>query len=153
MTGPSIEWRVHPARDRPMMGGIVLAIILVLSVLAGVWTRVWFWGVFSFLVLFLSLEPFYFPTRFRLEEKGLTVVRRFSKSEREWKIFRRCELDLDGITLSPYRKRGFMDPYRSIRIRFGGMNRDEVARFVRERVDPGIEWIQDSRWTNNVTAA
>jgi hypothetical protein len=88
-----------------------------------------------------------------LEEEKLTVVRRFSRSEREWGIFRRCIVDRDGMTLSPYRKPSFMDGYRSIRLRWGSVDRAQVVAFIRGRLAPDVEWIEDRNWKPDATAA
>lgn len=153
MSEMTLEWTVHPVRERPRLGVLVFGIILAMSAGAWFWTKSVFWPLFAFLVLFLSLESFYFPTRFLLDEGKLTVFRRFSRSEREWTIFRRCQLDRDGMTLSPYRKPTFMDGYRSIRLRWGRVDREQVVAFVRERLGPDVEWMQDRNWKPNATAA
>ena len=141
-----LGWTVHPFRERMGLGLAVFAVILTVSVGAALWTKSPFWGIFSFGVLFLSLESFYFPTRFLLEEKKLTVIRRFSKSEREWTLFRRCYADRDGLTLSPFTKSSWLETYRALRLRFGGQDREKVTEYVRGRLGPGVEWIQDQRW-------
>jgi hypothetical protein len=148
-----MAWTVHPVRERPRLGVLVLGIILAMCIGSWFWTRSAFWPLFCFLVLFLSLESFYFPTRFELEEGKLTVFRRFSRSEREWGIFRRCLVDRDGMTLSPYRKPSFMDGYRSIRLRWGRVDREEVVAFVRARLAPDVEWKQERDWKPGATAA
>lgn len=148
-----MAWTIHPVRERPRLGVLVLGIILAMCVGSWFWTKHAFWPFFSFAVLFLSLESFYFPTRFMLEEEKLTVIRRFSRSEREWGIFRRCIVDRDGMTLSPYRKPSFMDGYRSIRLRWGSVDRAQVVAFIRGRLAPDVEWIEDRNWKPDATAA
>ena len=114
--------------------------------LAGIWGGAWFWTLLSFAVLFLSLESFYFPTRFLLEERKLTVIRRFSRSEREWRVFRRCTVDGHGITLSPFVRSSWLEAYRAIRLRFGHGNREAVLTFLKEHLGAEVDWIQDPRW-------
>ena len=128
----ALEWTVHPVRERPRLGILVLGVILAMSVGSWFWMRSAFWPLFSFLVLFLSLESFYFPTRFRARGGEADRLRRFSRSEREWAIFRRCQVDRDGMTLSPYRKPTFMDGYRAIRLRWGSVE-PRAGRRVRPR--------------------
>lgn len=153
MSGSGMAWTVHPVKERPRLGFLVVGIILAMSVGSWFWTKSAFWPLFCFLVLFLSLESFFFPTRFELEEGKLIVHRRFSHSEREWSIFRRCQIDRDGMTLSPYRKPNFMDGYRSIRLRWGPVDREQVVAFVRTRLAADIEWKQDRNWKPDATAA
>ncbi|MDM7916031.1 MAG: hypothetical protein QUU85_12315, partial [Candidatus Eisenbacteria bacterium] len=146
MSETVLDWTIHPFAERRRRGIAVLAAILAFSVGASFYSGHVYWGLFSFAVLFLSLESFYFPTRFVLEDAKLTVIRRFSKSEREWGAFRRCLLDGNGLTLSPFSKSSWLEEYRAIRLRFGPRERDEVVRFVREHVQPTAEWVQDPRW-------
>lgn len=141
MTEAALEWTVHPFRGRRGLGWTVLAAIGLLSVGAGLLGRAWFWGIFSFVVLFLSVESFYFPTRFALSAEKLVVVRRFSRSEREWGAFRRCLVDPRGITLSPFSRSSWLEAYRAIRLRVTPENRDSVLRFLRQRLGSQVQWI------------
>ncbi len=141
LSGETLDWKVHPFRERRNLGiGILIGIVL-FSALAGLWGRAWFWSVFCFIVLFLSLESFFFPTRFILEEEKLVVVRRFSRSERPWKIFRRCRVDGQGVTLSPFTKATWLEAYRAIQVRFSPLNREKVLQLLRERLGSEVEWI------------
>lgn len=153
MSAERIEWTVHPFRERPRLGGLVLAIIVAMSVAAYFWTRLWFWTVFSFLVLFLSLEPFYFPTRYVLDTEKLTVFRRFSRSEREWAAFKRCVVESGTVMLSPFRKGSWLEEYRAIRLRFLSDNREAVLAYLRARLGPDTEWISPSNRRKDATAA
>jgi hypothetical protein len=136
---------------RPRLGWIVLMVIGAASAAATLWGRSLFWGLFSFAVLFLSLESFYFPTRFLLEEQKVTVIRRFSRSEREWSVFRRCTVDRDGLTLSPFARSSWLEAYRAIRLRFLPGNREAVVAFVRQHLGEGVEWVQDQRWKRDAS--
>ena len=134
MSEGGLEWRSHPFGERPVLGAIVLAGIVAFSIAAGVWGKAWFWSGFCFAVLFLSLESFYFPTRFIMSEEKLVVIRRFSRSEREWKVFRRCMVDRQGITLSPFIKSNLLEAYRAIRLRYDSSDEDAVIGFLEERL-------------------
>ena len=149
MSEAVLDWKVHPFSERPLLGWGVLAGITGLSILAGIWGGAWFWTLLSFAVLFLSLESFYFPTRFILEEEKLVVIRRFSRSEREWSVFRRCMVDGQGITLSPFKRSSWLEAYRAIRLRFAPGNREAVLAFIEERLGAEVDWIQDPRWKRN----
>ena len=146
MSEAVLEWKVHPFSERRTLGWGVLAGIAGFSILAGVWGGAWFWTFLSFALLFLSLESFYFPTRFILEEDKLIVVRRFSRSERQWSVFRRCLVDGEGITLSPFARASWLEAYRAIRLRFGPENRDAVLAFLEGHLAAEVDWTQDPRW-------
>ncbi|MBD3161419.1 MAG: hypothetical protein GF346_04335 [Candidatus Eisenbacteria bacterium] len=144
----TLEWKVHPFGERRGTGLAVLAGITAFSVGAGLWGGAWFWTLFSFAVLFLSLESFYFPTRYVLSEEKLVVIKRFSRAERAWTVFRRAEVDRRGVTLSPFAKRSFLEAYRAIRLVFRGGNREEVLALLRERLREDVEWTESEAVRN-----
>ncbi len=137
-----IAWRVHPALERPGLGALVLALVVVISVLIGLWMRGPYWSIFAFGVLFLSLEAFFLPSRFELDERGVVVRKPFSQASRPWDQFRRVVFDPFGVTLSPFSRRHWLDPYRAVRLRFAGgrgrtqgPGRAEVRRYILEHLD------------------
>ncbi len=153
MSEERLEWTVHPFRERPRLGIAVLVVIVAASIAIYFWTGLWFWAVFSALVLLLSLEPFYFPASYVLEPERITVIRRFSRSEREWKAFRRCVVEPAGVVLSPFRKASWLEEYRAIRVRLPRENREAVLEYLRARLGPDTEWITLSNRNKNATAA
>ena len=118
--------------------------ILILAAGLGILTHSAYWGVFGAVVLFLSLEGFYFPTRYELDERGVTMIRGVSRSERTWDSVRRVVEDRAGLTLSPYRGRRFMEPFRAVRLLFDGGDREAIVRWVREAVNPTPEAAPES---------
>lgn len=140
---PEMIWKARPVSNRPVRGVLVVALILIFSIAVGIWMRSRYWGIFGFLVLFLSLESFFFATTYRLGEDGVEVRKRFSKSLRGWDTFRTVYVDRRGATLSPYEGRAFMEPYRASRILFAG-NRDLVMDFIRSRIGPEVRIVETS---------
>lgn len=149
-----LAWRVHPAGERPTLGALILALIGACSVLVGLWMKGAYWSIFAFGVLFLSLEAFFLPSRFELDAGGVSVRKPFSQASRPWGQFRRVVFDPFGVTLSPYGRRNWLDPYRAVRLRFsagsgasGGVDRQEVRRFVLAHVDAALVTIEDYEQT------
>lgn len=135
-SGARIAWRVHPAAERPRMGLLVAVLIVVLSVLAGIWMKQFFWTVFSLIVLFLSLEAFFLPSRFELGEEEIAVRKPFSRLTRPWSHFRRVIFDEAGVTLSPFAQRRWIEPYRAIRLNYGATAAREAVRdFILAHID------------------
>jgi len=129
-TRPEMVWMARPVTGRPWLGGSVLVLIAGVSAGVGVWMKSPYWSIFAFLVLFLSLESFFFATTYRLGEDGVEVKKRFSRSFRGWDAFRTIYVDRRGVTLSPYGGRSFMEPFRALRLHFGD-NREPVLDFIR----------------------
>ncbi len=139
-TSPEVAWRVHPAAERLGVGVLVLGLVLVLSFLAGIWMEGPYWGAFAFVVLFLSLEAFFLPSRYALSPEGVEVAKPFSKAQRPWTHFRRVVFDAGGITLSPFARRSWLETYRALRLRYPGVTGtgpgpEEIRRYILEQVD------------------
>jgi hypothetical protein len=144
-----IAWRVHPAAERRGMAVFVLALILALSVLAAAWMRGAYWGLFAFLVLFLSLESFFLVSRYALGPEGVRVERAFSRSERAWSSFRSAWFDASGVTLSPFGRRHWLETYRAVRLRYGrtpgAPTREAVNEHLLAHLDPAQVQIHGPR--------
>ena len=139
-----LAWRVHPAAERRGLAVLVASLILLLAVLAAAWMGSAYWGIFAGVVLFLSLEAFFLPASYELDGEGVRVRKPFSRVERPYDAFRRAVFDPTGVTLSPFRRRNWLESYRAIRLRFsraharadGDPEPGEVWEFLRARLDP-----------------
>ncbi|MBM3316223.1 MAG: hypothetical protein FJY75_00050 [Candidatus Eisenbacteria bacterium] len=134
-----LDWRTHPAAERRGVAAGVTLLMLAMAVLTGFWMGGAYWGVFAFLVLFLSLESFFLPTTYELRAAGIIVRKPFSRAERSWDAFRSAWCDGYGVTLSPFARRHWLESYRGIRLRLparGGPGAEELRSWLRERLDP-----------------
>jgi hypothetical protein len=136
-----LAWTAHPLRRRPAHGILAGGAILGAGVGLGYLTRSAFWMVFSVALLFLSLESFFLATRYELGAEGLCIRKAFSRSVMEWGRFRRVYQDRHGLTLSPYRRRAFLEPYRSARLLFDGGDAAAIRDLVRGRLSAEVEWL------------
>lgn len=131
--GEQLRWRVHPAAERRLLAIVIAVLIVILAALAGVWMRGVYWGFFAALVLFLSLEAFFLPSTFELDAAGVRVRKPLSTVEKPWSAFRRVVFDPIGVTLSPFARRSWLEPYRALRLRYPQRGEPSIAsvqRFV-----------------------
>ena len=138
--GETLCWTAHPFLRARGRGVAILAFILILALALGAWTKTPFWGVFAVFILGLSLEGFYLPTTFELREQGVVVKKFFSRSESSWARFRRVYEDRRGLTLSPYRRKNMLEPYRSVRLLFDGGDPEAIRRWVRGVLPAEAAW-------------
>lgn len=131
--GPAIEWRVHPATRRPWLTAIVSVFILLISFLVLVATGSQWFSFFALVVLFASLAKFYFPTSYRMDERGVTIKTTTQTLLKEWKLFRSYYPDKNGVLLSPFAEPSRLENFRGLYVMFGG-NREEVIDFVSRHV-------------------
>ncbi|MDI6808866.1 MAG: hypothetical protein QME66_07795 [Candidatus Eisenbacteria bacterium] len=134
----TLAWNINPVSQSKFLA--VSIIVLFVAVAFGVYvsTKDYLFGVMSFVILFFALGSFFFPTSYVLDKDGILVGTRFSKSKKPWSSFQSFSHDRHGITLSPFLKSSWLEPYRVTRVRFRE-NREEVLGFVRERLGSEAE--------------
>ncbi len=135
----AVEWQAWPLRERPVAGGVAFVVIVGSGVaVVAIGGHVLF-GLIAVAVLFGSLNPFFSPTRFRLDEDGVRVERWPVTKVRAWHEIRACYVDARGATLSPFVGRPWLEPYRAIRLLFAGHDaagggtggsREQVVAFI-----------------------
>jgi len=128
-----LEWSVFPFLEDKRRSAVVVAIIAAAGILVHLAFKDVFLTLLSLAILVVSLHTFFTKTTYRLEEKGVTVTTLGVKTFKTWSAFKRYSTDAKGITLSPFAKPSRLDPFRSVRMLFGG-NKDEVVAFVSKRI-------------------
>jgi hypothetical protein len=98
------SWRVHPAAERPLAAGGAAAVILAAAAGAHLFMghAVWSWVAAGLAALLLtaSLQRFFFPGRFELDERGITARWLMSSQFIPWSEVRRFVRDERGAFLS-----------------------------------------------------
>jgi hypothetical protein len=93
----------------------------------------------SFAVLLLSLSRYFFPTRYRVDDEGVEATHIIGSTRRPWTALRTFAADGRGVTLSPYLRRTWLEPYRAVRLIYDrnyDRNRAEVLAVVASRLTP-----------------
>jgi hypothetical protein len=134
MTPPAgtLAWRVHLFAERPGRGWMALGIMAVVMALLH------FAGddrfiPFAFVVFFISLAPFFFPTHYELTPDGVTRRVGLFSTRRRWEEFPRFYPDAEGVKLSTFARPSRREPFRGMWLRFAG-NRDEVLAYVASKI-------------------
>jgi len=128
-----LEWSVFPFLEDARRSAIVVLIIVAAGVAVHLAFKEVFLTVLAFAILVVSLHTFFTKTTYRLGEKGVTVRMVGVKTFKTWSAFKRYNADGKGVTLSPFAQPSRLDPFRSVRLLFGG-NKDEVVAFISKRV-------------------
>jgi len=132
MADKKITWISHPARENPVKLGMVITITTLFLIffwfVAGPW-----WCILTVIVVFLSLYPFWVPTKYALDQEGIEVSRFLYRRKFPWSRFRRYEVDSGGIFLGTFRKPSRLDPFRGLYL-VGGHKHPEAVDLVKERI-------------------
>jgi len=129
-----LSWRACPARQRPaaalLAGLAIAAVALACAALGGV-----FWGILAVVVLLVSLNRFFFPSRFVIDSEGVTATYLLGTQRFAWSEIRRFSCDRHGLYLSTRSRRSRLDAYRGLHLLFGG-RREEVLCRIRASLAP-----------------
>ena len=134
----SLEWSVWPARDRPWAAAVLLVSLMVLGVLIAQATGDTVLGLAAPVFLLASVGSFIARTEYRLTPESIEVRTLGVARARPWAEMRRATADRNGIFLSPFEKRSWLEAYRGVRLPFGG-NRDQVVAFVESKLPVSVE--------------
>jgi hypothetical protein len=121
-------WRAHPALERRVPAA--LGAVLVLGVAGAVYASSGSpgWGALALLVLTAALRRFYFPSRFDIDQQGITARFPLATRRLRWSDVRRFVTDRHGGYLSPRPGRSRLDAYRGLHILFGAQREAVVQR-------------------------
>jgi len=124
-----LEWSVFPFKENMRRSAIVIGIIIGSGIIVCFAFDDIFLGVLSIVILFVSLHTYFTRTTYCLTDQGIEIKSSVGKTFKAWSEFKRFHADAKGITLSPFAKRSRLEPFRSVRLLYGG-NREDVVEFV-----------------------
>lgn len=129
-----ILWRVHPLTENAWRS--LLLVVIIIATCYGVWSWTGYGGLALLALIFLvvSMAPFLFPTRYRIDSEGLEVIFLGVRSFKGWEEYKNFYPHDVGVHLSPFRKLTGLDPFRGNFIRFAPGNREEVIRFLDKHI-------------------
>lgn len=131
--GEVLAWTAHPLRRRPLAAVLVTIFILVVGFLVLITTESKAFGTLALVVLFASLAKFYFPTKYRLTDRRITIKSTTQTIHKNWSQFRSFYPDNNGVLLSPFVQPSRLENFRGIYLIFE-KNRQEVLSFVQSHI-------------------
>ncbi len=108
-----MEWEIWLLRDNKLKGIFGIFIIFLVSFLIFI-SYGSFFSLLSLLILVFSINDFLFPIKYKINDKKIVVEKIFWKKEIDIKNIKRVEKITQGIFVSPYIKRGFLDNLRGM---------------------------------------
>lgn len=132
-TGAAIQWTCHPVKNRTLVSVMVtLFVIFIVTYVYYSFESVGF-ALLAFIVLSLSLARFYFPTHYRLSDKGVTIKTPTQTISKQWSEYRSYYPDKNGVLLSPFAEPSRLENFRGIFLMYGG-KRDEIISFIGKHI-------------------
>jgi len=129
----TLQWTCHPVKRKPLVSSLVSLFIAVIGAMIYLMTESHLFTLLGMIIMLMSLAKFYFPTTFKLSDRGVTVKTTTGTLFKEWKIYRSCYPDKKGILLSPFGEPSRLENFRGLYVMFEG-NAGEVTAFVRKHI-------------------
>ena len=125
----AFNWSCHPLRKRPLVSVLVtLFVILAVAYVYYSFDSVGF-ALLTFIVFALSLARYYFPTHYRLSEKGVTIKTPTQTISKQWSEYRSFYPDKNGVLLSPFAEPSRLENFRGIYLMYGG-KREQIISYI-----------------------
>ena len=124
-----LSWRYHPAAKNKAKTVLVAMVVAFFGFFTWWYSQSTIFAFLAAVILTASLGVFFFPTRYTLTEENLTVEFLGTKQVKKWGNFVRAEPEKNGVFLSPFACKSFLEHYRGVFVRYDG-NKEEVDRFV-----------------------
>jgi len=128
-----LSWQAHPARERRVQAAGALGVIIAFCGLIYTAFGSVGWAVVSMAVLLASLSRFFFPSRFEIDEEGITARYPLRRMRLKWAVLRRFAHDRHGGYLSRRSRPSRFDAFQGMHILFGS-RRDEVIAAINRRL-------------------
>jgi hypothetical protein len=125
-----LTWSAHPARERIREAVFAVVVILTVSTVMYLSFQSIWWGLLAVLVLIVSLNRFFFPSRFKIDPRGITAHYPLRTQFYGWKDVRRFRHDRNGGYLSTRYVDSRFDAYRGMHLLFGNQ-KEAVVRQIR----------------------
>lgn len=123
------SWRAHPARERRAQAVMALGVIAAFCVVVFLAFASWAWTALCFVVLVASLSRFFFPSRFEIDDEGITARYPLRRMRLRWTELRRFVHDRYGGYLSTRARPSRLDAFKGMHILFGAQ-RDRVVATI-----------------------
>lgn len=131
----SLCWKVHPLRQERAGKSILLVVIVgAVSWVAAFSFGHFAYGLLSLSILIFSLAHYFFPSRYSLDETGVSRTLLGHQTRRVWAEFRRVDARSNGLFLSPFARPSRLDSFRGLFLPFHKRG-DQVVYYVQQYVD------------------
>ena len=129
----AFNWSCHPVRKRPLVSVLVtLFVILAVAYVYYSFDSLGF-ALLTFIVFALSLARYYFPTHYRLSEKGVTIKTPTQTISKQWSEYRSFYPDKNGVLLSPFAEPSRLENFRGIYLMYGG-KREQIISYINKYI-------------------
>ncbi len=132
-----MKWTVHPAKENATKTVISLIFIIVFLLFIVIAYNI-YWALLGFLFLVATLHSYYFPTSYEITEDEVIVKTIFAKNKRKLSEFKKTYAGKNGILLSPFRHKTFLNNFRGVFLLVPNQNKQEIMEFVNKKISENV---------------
>ncbi|MEO0071938.1 MAG: hypothetical protein ABIK10_00655 [candidate division WOR-3 bacterium] len=130
----TISWQVHLAKEHPKKTILVGLFLLLVSIFF-----IKFYGLVLTLVawgfLFITLNAYFLPTQYTLTDNEVIIDKRIVTNRLPWTHFKKYYFTRNGIVLSPFSRRNFLDNFRGVHLILPKEGQAEILEFIKQKLD------------------
>jgi hypothetical protein len=127
----AFSWRAHPAAEHRGRAALAAVAVLAVAAAAAAFAGSAWWGLFALVVLVVALNRFYFPSRFTIDDDGITAAYPLRTRRCPWTELRRFVHDEAGGYLSRRIRPSRLDAFGGMHVLFGGQRELIIDRIRR----------------------
>ncbi|MEO0122676.1 MAG: hypothetical protein ABIL69_01555 [candidate division WOR-3 bacterium] len=124
-----MKWQVHPAKKNITKTILSTAFIIIFLSLIAIFYNL-YWALLGLIFLIASLNSYYFPTTYEITDEEVIVKTIFSTNKRKLKEFKKYYIGKNGILLSPFTHKTFLNNFRGIFLLLPE-ERNEIINFIK----------------------
>jgi len=118
-TPTALCWTAHPARERPGVAVVVVAVIAFLSAAIGGFAGHAWVGVVAAVVLCASLHRFFFASRHGIDSSGVRSSTLVGSRSLRWSEIRRIDLGSRGAWICTFGRKNWLESRRGVHVLYG----------------------------------
>lgn len=131
--GLPLLWTVDLGKDNPKRYAVLVAACVAGLIGLNLFNSLLL-GVVGFAAIVLGVSEVFFPLKYRIDEKGISVRCGISVTALEWASVKRIINLQDSLRVSPLEKPSRLDPFRGVLVRFSS-NEEIVRGKIQELTD------------------
>lgn len=128
-----ISWTSHPIVDDFPKSILAVFLVIFFSVAMGYCFAHPGFGLLSFLIISLSMLPYFLPVKYHIDETNLTIKFMFFTTIRPLSKFKNYYHNQTGVNLSTFSQPSALDSFRGHYLRFKE-NKSEVLEFLKNKI-------------------
>lgn len=141
-----MKWSVHPAKDNHKKTVLSLIFIIAFLIFIAIFYGI-FWSFLGFVILFVSLYSYFFPSTYELDDEYVTIRNMFITQRRKLTEFKKVYQGKNGILLSPFKRKTILNQFRGVFLLLP-KDRTEIEKYVRELIEKSNAVEKDTKSKN-----